>query len=74
MCDLGPEGFLLSLLKKALNIAGQDNTFTNLTGIVFKNNLSRVYLVGGEQTNIKVTYPSDIFLMRHLLKQRNRNA
>jgi 2-C-methyl-D-erythritol 4-phosphate cytidylyltransferase len=74
VCDLGPEGFLLSLLKKALNIARQDDTFTNLTGIVFKNNLSRVYLVDSEQTNIKITYPSDISLMRSLLKKRNKNS
>lgn len=58
--DLGPECFRASFLRKAFSISQGDADFTNITGIVFKYGLGPVYVVDGDPSNTKITYPDDV--------------
>ena len=58
--DLGPECFKLSFLRGMLDQAGDDPTATNLTGFVVKHGLGKVYVVDGDPSNTKITYPDDL--------------
>lgn len=62
MCAQTPQCFRLSLIKKAHEISKNDENFTDDCGLVIKYNLEDIYIVEGESKNIKITYPSDIFL------------
>ena len=57
-----PQCFKLSVIKKAHEIAKDDNNFTDDCGIVVKHNLAKVFVVPGENKNFKITNPEDIFL------------
>lgn len=65
-----PQCFKLSLIKKAHELSKKDNNFTDDCGLIVKYNLSPVYVVEGEVENIKITYPSDIFLADKLFQIR----
>lgn len=56
-----PQCFKLSLLKKAHKLAESDNNFTDDCGIVAKYNLCDIFVVNGEEKNIKITHKEDIF-------------
>ena len=58
--DLGPECFKLSFLKNVFAVSCGDASFTNITGIVFKYGLGSVYVVDGDPSNTKITYPDDV--------------
>jgi len=58
--DLGPECFKASFLHKVFDVAGNDKDFTNLTGMVMKYGLGKVYVVDGDPSNTKITYPDDL--------------
>ena len=70
MCGQTPQCFKLSLIKKAHEIAKNDVGFTDDCGLILKYNLSDVYIVQGDPDNIKITYPSDIFLADKLFQIR----
>lgn len=57
-----PQCFKLSLIRKAHELCKNDDNFTDDCGMIVKNNLSKVYVVNGENENIKITYPSDIYI------------
>jgi ribitol-5-phosphate 2-dehydrogenase (NADP+) / D-ribitol-5-phosphate cytidylyltransferase len=65
-----PQAFKTSVIKKAHLLAIQDNDdeFTDDCGLIMKYQLTDVYIVAGEITNIKVTYPEDIFLADKLFQ------
>lgn len=58
--DLGPECFKLSFLRNVFEIAREDKEFTNITGMVMKYGLGRVFVVDGDPSNTKITYPDDL--------------
>ena len=58
--DLGPECFKLSFLRNVFEIAREDKDFTNITGMVMKYGLGRVYVVDGDPGNTKITYRDDL--------------
>lgn len=66
-----PQCFKLSLIKKAHEISKNDNNFTDDCGLIVKYNLAKVYVVEGDVENIKVTYPSDIFMADRLFQIRS---
>ena len=68
-----PQCFKLSLIKKAHEIAKDDDNFTDDCGIIVKNNLASVYIVEGSVENIKITYQSDIYFAQAILKSRNNS-
>ena len=58
--DLGPECFKLSFLRNVFATAGEDKDFTNITGMVVKHGLGKVYVVDGDPSNTKITYADDL--------------
>lgn len=66
-----PQCFKLSIIKKAHELAQNDSNFTDDCGLIVKYNLGEVYVVNGDVDNIKVTYPSDIFLADSLFQIRS---
>ncbi|MFQ6744976.1 MAG: 2-C-methyl-D-erythritol 4-phosphate cytidylyltransferase [Alphaproteobacteria bacterium] len=71
MCGQTPQGFKLSLIKKAHEIAKDTSGFTDDCGLILKYGLSDVYVVKGDHDNIKITYPSDIFLADKLFQTKH---
>ena len=67
-----PQCFKLSLIKKAHELSKNDNNFTDDCGLLVKYGLSKIYIVKGDKENIKITYPSDIYLAEEILKNRGR--
>ena len=66
--DLGPECFRLSLLRRAFKTSSFQDGMTNVTGLVLRCGLGKVYVVDGDPANIKITYPDDLdFAERRLL-------
>ena len=66
-----PQCFKLSLIKKAHELSQNDTNFTDDCGLIVKYNLSDVYVVEGEMENIKITYPSDIYMADRLFQVRS---
>ena len=66
-----PQCFKLSLIKKAHELAKNSQDFTDDCGLIIKYNLADVYVVEGSTENIKVTYPSDIFMADRLFQIRS---
>ena len=66
-----PQCFKLSTIKKAHELSQNDSNFTDDCGLVVKYGLSDVYVVEGDIENIKVTYPSDIFMADRLFQIRS---
>ncbi len=65
-----PQGFRLSVIKKAHQLAMKDK-FTQVTddcGLVLHYNLSEIYVVKGDDYNIKITTPIDIYLADKLFQ------
>ena len=66
--DLGPECFKLSLLRKVFAMVSIDADFTNITGIVVKHDLGKVYVVDGDPSNTKITYHDDLLFAEKKFK------
>ncbi len=57
-----PQCFRLSLIKKAHELAKDDNDFTDDCGLIVKYNLAKIFVIEGNLENIKITYPTDEIL------------
>jgi ribitol-5-phosphate 2-dehydrogenase (NADP+) / D-ribitol-5-phosphate cytidylyltransferase len=70
-----PQGFRLSVIKKAHEMALREGLkrSTDDCSLVLKYNLSDVFVVRGEEKNIKITYPNDIYLAEKILKEASGN-
>lgn len=68
-----PQCFRLSLIKKAHELSKNDKNFTDDCGLIVKYNLAKVFVVNGDVENIKVTYPSDIFMADRLFQIRSHD-
>lgn len=69
-----PQAFKLSTIKKAYELALQDSDFrtTDDCGVVYKYLPNEpVYIVEGEQFNMKLTYKEDLFLLDKLFQLRS---
>jgi len=69
-----PQCFKLSLIKKAHEMSKDDANFTDDCGLVIKYNLADVYVVEGDTENIKITYPSDIYMADRLFQVRTADS
>lgn len=63
-----PQCFKTSVIKKAHELSKNDDNFTDDCGLVVKYQLCDVFVVEGEEKNIKITYPEDIFLADKLFQ------
>ena len=66
-----PQCFKLSVIKKAHELSKNDKNFTDDCGLIVKYNLCDVYVVEGEIENIKITYPSDIYMADRLFQLKS---
>ena len=69
-CIQTPQCFKLSLIKKAHELAKNDNNFTDDCGLIIKYNLDKVFVVDGSFENLKITYPNDYYLAEKILEKR----
>lgn len=62
--DMGPDCFNQSFQRNVfkVEVAGNDETFTNITGIVVKCGSGKVYVADGDPINMKIMYSGDILL------------
>lgn len=69
-----PQGFRAHVLRTAHRRASHDETIkvTDDCGLVVSYGLSPVAIVDGDVNNIKITYPSDIYLADRLFQLRSR--
>lgn len=69
-----PQGFRAGLLRKAHALARRDPGLkvTDDCGLILHYELGRVKVVAGDVNNIKITYPSDIYLADRLFQLRSR--
>ncbi len=71
-----PQSFKIEVIKKAYDLALQDSNFkvTDDCGVVKKYLPNkRIFIVKGEQQNIKLTYSEDIYLLDKLFQLKNVN-
>lgn len=62
-----PQCFRLSIIKKAHELSFGDASFTDDCGLVLKHNLAKIFIVEGEDINIKITYPHDELLAESII-------
>lgn len=69
-----PQGFRAGLLRRAHALAAADGDVkvTDDCGLVLRYRLGDVHVVAGDVNNIKITYPSDIYLADRLFQLRTR--
>ena len=63
-----PQCFKLSVIKKAHELSKNNKDFTDDCGLVVKHSLCDIYIVTGERSNIKITYPEDICFAENFIK------
>lgn len=68
-----PQCFNIKLIKEAHMLASDDKNavITDDCGLVLRYNLSDIFVVNGDENNIKITYPSDIQIAEELIKRQN---
>jgi len=66
-----PQCFKLSIIKKAHELSRNDSNFTDDCSLVLKNKLGKVFIVEGDVNNIKITYPSDIYMADRLFQMKS---
>lgn len=71
-----PQAFRAGVLRQAHELAHNNNSLrvTDDCGIVLHYNLAQVHVVAGDTSNIKITYPSDVYLADRLFQLRSRQA
>lgn len=72
MCGQTPQAFQSGIIRKAHLMMQErgDTEFTDDCGIVLKYELSDVFLVKGDPSNIKITYQEDIFIADKFFQMR----
>lgn len=71
-----PQGFRAGLLRKAHALAelASDLNVTDDCGLILHFKLGQVRVVAGDVNNIKITYPSDIYLADRLFQLRSHST
>jgi 2-C-methyl-D-erythritol 4-phosphate cytidylyltransferase len=67
-----PQAFKAGIIRKAHALAKQyaDRNFTDDCGLVVKYGLCKVKVIEGEEENIKITYPIDLYIADRLFQLR----
>lgn len=71
-----PQAFRVGIIKEAHNLALKENfdMVTDDCGLILKYNLADVYVINGEERNIKITYEEDLYLADRLFQLRSSNV
>jgi 2-C-methyl-D-erythritol 4-phosphate cytidylyltransferase len=74
MASQTPQGFKLSLIKKAHELSKNDTNFTDDCGLIVKYGLAKIKIIKGDKENFKITYPQDFYIAENILNERkNKN-
>jgi 2-C-methyl-D-erythritol 4-phosphate cytidylyltransferase len=74
MASQTPQGFKLSIIKKAHELSRNDSNFTDDCGLVVKYGLAKIKIVEGSRENFKITYPQDFYIAEKIIEERqNKN-
>jgi 2-C-methyl-D-erythritol 4-phosphate cytidylyltransferase len=65
-----PQCFKLSTIRKAHELSGGDDNFTDDCGMIVTYGLGKVYIVNGSAENIKITYPEDVHIADKIFAAR----
>ena len=65
-----PQCFKLSLIKKAHELAAENQNNTDDCSMVVNNKLSKIYIVEGDINNIKITYQKDLRFAEYILSDK----
>lgn len=68
-----PQCFKLSLIRRAHELAAEEESYTDDCGLIVRHKLASVYVVAGERANIKVTWPEDLHLADKFFQIRSMN-
>ena len=71
MSSQTPQCFKLSLIKKAHELAQNDENFTDDCGLVLKYNLAPIFIVEGNSENIKITNPIDEYFAKAIIEEQH---
>ncbi|MDR1891302.1 MAG: bifunctional cytidylyltransferase/SDR family oxidoreductase [Puniceicoccales bacterium] len=68
-----PQAFKLGIIKHAHSLAEKSSNlkFTDDCGLVKMFNLAPIHVIGGEEGNIKITYPIDLFIADRLFQVKH---
>lgn len=68
-----PQAFHLDIIKKAYRIFidGKKTNFTDDCGLIIEYKLAPVYVIKGEESNIKITHPEDVYLADKLFQMNS---
>lgn len=66
-----PQGFKSGLLRKAHGYVEDNSSVTDDCGLVLKYKLAPIKLIQGAVSNIKITYPSDIYMADRLFQLKS---
>ncbi|MDR2738096.1 MAG: bifunctional cytidylyltransferase/SDR family oxidoreductase [Puniceicoccales bacterium] len=73
-----PQAFKLTVIKRAHELAATNGTlntqFTDDCGLVKEFNLAKIHVIDGDETNVKITYPIDIFIADKLFQIKHLSA
>jgi 2-C-methyl-D-erythritol 4-phosphate cytidylyltransferase len=69
-----PQGFRNEIIKNAHRLAlkSAKDHFTDDCSLIEEFNLGKIYVVKGEENNIKITSPTDQLIAEKILKSKNR--
>lgn len=69
-----PQAFRAGLLRQAHHLARDDAAIrvTDDCGLVLHYGLAEIHVVDGDVSNVKITYPSDVYLADRLFQLRSR--
>ena len=65
-----PQGFRTTQLKEAFLKTGIDKEFTD-EGTRFHSAGFKVITIAGDKSNVKITWPADVYMVSELLKQQH---
>jgi len=70
-----PQGFKLKVIKKAHELADKEGLIESFDdcSLVLRYNMGNIYVINGAPSNIKLTYPEDVYLAERLFQLRNIN-
>jgi len=71
-----PQAFRSGVLREAHRLARNDDAVkvTDDCGLVLHYGLAAIHVVEGDVSNVKITYPSDIYLADRIFQLRSRSA
>ncbi|MFC1546599.1 2-C-methyl-D-erythritol 4-phosphate cytidylyltransferase, partial [bacterium] len=71
-----PQGFKYNVILQAHERAKNDNSinFTDDCGLIFSYKLGEIFVVQGEQNNIKITYKQDLKIAEKILNYKNSHG